>query len=137
MFLKLVFVGSEYRFYGLRSELQEEYCRPEPGFPPQLWRPFWNERQPQRLCLQTGWGRATVSLCAVINIRRTSFPESSSHFYEMNVLFMDIKMRWRNTEDAFYCCLVFVTHLSLFVSMTCWNMKTCILYNRVTCLAPY
>lgn len=38
MFLKPAFVGSEYRFYGFRSELQEEeYCRPEPGFPPQLW----------------------------------------------------------------------------------------------------
>lgn len=133
MFLKLVFVGSEYRFYGLRSALQEEeYCRPEPGFPPQLWRPFWNERQPQRLCLQTGWGRATVSLCVVINVRRTSFPESSSHFYEINVLFMDIKLRWRNTDF-----LLPFSFCHTFMLMTFWNMKTCILYNLVTCLAPY
>lgn len=101
MFLKPAFVGSEYRFYGFRSELRA-YCRPEPGFSPQLWRPFWNERQPQRLCLQMGWGRATVNLCMVISIRRTSFPEASSHFYEINVLFMDIKLRrWRNTEMHF------------------------------------
>lgn len=70
---------------------EEEYCRTEPGFTPQLWRPFCNEREPQCLCLQLGWGRAAVRLCAVINIRTASLPEASSHFYKVNA-FLSVDM---------------------------------------------
>lgn len=129
LFLKPGSVESEYRFYGFRSELQEEECcRPEPGLTPQLWWPICNERQPQRLCLQTGWGRATVSLCAVINIRRASFPEAISHCMK----WMSFLWTWNWGDGGIQRCILLLFSFCcvsvLFGLMTCWNMKMLLVF---------